>query len=40
MRVSKILLSPNEYFIINKHLVKKIGLETTLILYELINNEE
>ncbi len=40
MNISKIFLSSKEYFIINKNLLKKFGIEAVLILSELIRAEE
>ena len=40
MNASKIFLSPSEYFILNKDLIKKIGIEPTIVLCSLINEEE
>jgi len=40
MNSSKLFFSPSEYFILNKDLIKKIGLEPTIILCSLINAEE
>ncbi|MBF26138.1 MAG: hypothetical protein CMP49_06490 [Flavobacteriales bacterium] len=37
MNIFNLLLSGSEYFFLNKHLVKKIGINSTLILAELIN---
>lgn len=40
MNSSKLFFSPSEYFILNKDLIKKIGIEPTIILCSLINTEE
>lgn len=40
MNSSKLFLSPSKYFILNKDLMHKIGLEATIVLCSLINKEE
>ena len=40
MDISKIFLSSKEYFIINKNLLQQFGIEATLLLSELIKQEE
>lgn len=40
MDISKIFFSSKEYFIINKNLLKEFGIESTLVLSELIKQEE
>ena len=40
MNSSNKLLSPSSYFILNKDLIKTIGIDSTLVLSELINTEE
>lgn len=40
MDISKIFLSSKEYFIINKSLLQQFGIETTLLLSQLIKQEE
>ena len=40
MNSSKLFFLPSEYFILNKDLMKKIGIEPTIILCSLINAEE
>jgi len=40
MRSSKLFFSPSEYFILNKDLITKIGLEPTIVLCSLINTQE
>jgi len=40
MNSYNIFLSPSDYFILNKNLIRKIGLEGTLALSELINIEK
>ncbi|MAZ55626.1 MAG: hypothetical protein CMP54_01310 [Flavobacteriales bacterium] len=40
MNLTKILLSGSQYFILNKDLIKMIGLEPTLILAQLVEFEE
>ncbi len=40
MHISKIFLSSKEYFIINKKLLQQFGVEATLLLSELIKQEE
>jgi len=40
MNSSNTLLSPSSYFILNKGLIKTIGIDSTLVLSELINTDE
>ena len=40
MDISKIFLSSKEYFIINKSLLQQFGIETTLLLSQLMKQEE
>ena len=40
MNSYNIFLSASDYFILNKNLIRKIGLEGTLVLSELMNIEK
>ena len=40
MNISKILLSGEQFFILNKTFVMKFGLDTTIVLYELSQTED